>query len=139
MNEARIGFNRIAISFNANKLASASTYGINNGVVLPIALPQITVTDLALNFGGPSGFPQGRFVTTGVFSDTLNYLIGKHSIKVGGEFRRFEGNNFSQTPGTINFTTTANFIAGLANTFAGNSSNVVSRIFDSAAAGFRTG
>ena len=136
VNEARIGFNRIAISFNANLLASASTYGINNGVALPIALPQITVTDLALNFGGPSGFPQGRFVTTGVFSDTLNYLVGKHSIKVGGEFRRFEGNNFSQTAGTINFTTTANFIAGLANTFSGNSSNVVSRIFDSAAAGF---
>ncbi len=136
VNEARIGFNRIAISFNGNFLGQSSTYGINNGVNLPLGLPQITVTDLALNFGGPSGFPQGRFVTTGVFSDTLNYIVGKHSIKVGGEFRRFEGNNFSQTAGTINFTTTANFVAGLANTFTGNASNVVSRIFDSSAAGF---
>ncbi len=136
VNEARIGFNRIAISFNENFTGLSSAYGINNGVTLPLGLPQISVTDLGLNFGGPSGFPQGRFVTTGVFSDTLNYLIGKHSIKVGGEFRRFEGNNFSETAGTVNFTTTANFINGLANTFSGNASNVVSRIFDSSAAGF---
>jgi hypothetical protein len=136
VNEARIGFNRIAIAFNQNFTGLSSTYGIDNGVSRPIGLPQITVSDLALNFGGPSGFPQGRFVTTGVFSDTLNYLVGKHSIKLGGEFRRFEGNNFSQTAGTITFTTTANFIAGIANSFTGNASNVVSRIFDSAAAGF---
>ncbi len=136
VNEARLGFNRIAISFNQNFSALSSTYGIDNGVTRPIGIPQITVTDLALNFGGPSGFPQGRFVTTGVLSDTLNYLVGKHSIKVGGEFRRFEGNNFSQTAGTITFTTTTNFINGTANSFTGNGSNVVSRIFDSAAAGF---
>ncbi len=136
VNEARFGFNRIAISFNENFLGLASGYGIDNGVMLPLGVPQITVTDLNLNFGGPSGFPQGRFVTTGVVSDTLNYTVGKHSIKAGGEFRRFEGNNFSETAGTINFTTTASFIAGSANTFTGNASNVVSRIFDSAVAGF---
>ena len=89
VNEARIGFNRIAISFNENFLGQSSTYGISNGVALPLGLPQISVTDLNLNFGGPSGFPQGRFVTTGVFSDTLNYIVAKHSIKIGGEFRRF--------------------------------------------------
>lgn len=136
VNEARIGFNRIAIAFNENFLGTASSFGISNGVTLPLGLPQISVTDLNLNFGGPSGFPQGRFVTTGVFSDTLNYQIGKHSLKMGGEFRRFEGNNFSETAGTINFTTTPNFIAGLANTFTANASNVKSRIFDSAAAAF---
>jgi len=137
VNEARIGFNRIAISFNENFLGLSSTYGIDNGVTsLPLGLPQISVSDIGLNFGGPSGFPQGRFVTTGVFSDTLNYLVGKHSIKVGGEFRRFEGNNFSETAGTINFATTPAFLQGLANTFSANPTNVVSRIFDSAAAGF---
>jgi hypothetical protein len=136
VNEARVGFNRIAISFNENFLGTSSTYGINNGVTAPLGLPQITVSDLGLNFGGPSGFPQGRFVTTGVFSDTLNILKGKHAIKVGSEYRRFEGNNFSQTAGTIAFANTANFANGLANTFSGNSSNVVSRIFDNSAAGF---
>src|SRR5205085_8498269 len=112
VNEARFGFNRIAISFVDSFNAVSSDYGIPNGVTAPIGLPQITVNDLGLNFGGPSGFPQGRFVTTGVLSDTLTYLKGKHSIKTGGEFRRFDGNNYSSTAGTVNFTTTTNFING---------------------------
>ncbi len=136
VNEARLGFNRIAIGFNSNTPANASDYGLNTGVAASLALPQITVSDLGLNFGGPSGFPQGRFVTTGVFSDTLSYLVGKHTIRTGGEFRRFNGNNFSRTPGTINFTNTANFINGLANTFTSNPGNVTNRIFISAVAGF---
>jgi hypothetical protein len=137
VNEARLGFNRIAINFADSFTAVSSDYGIPNGVTAGIGLPQISVTDLGLNFGGPSGFPQGRFVTTGVFSDTLNYLKSKHSLKVGGEFRRFIGDNFSNTAGTVNFTTTANFIAGGANTYAANSVNPVSnRIFISAVAAF---
>ncbi len=137
VNEARFGFNRIAINFADSFNAVSSDYGIPNGVTAAIGLPQISVTDLGLNFGGPSGFPQGRFVTTGVLSDTVNYLKSKHSIKIGGEFRRFEGNNFQNTAGTVNFTTTANFIAGGANTYTANSINPVnSRIFISAVAAF---
>jgi hypothetical protein len=137
VNEARFGFNRIAINFTDNFNVVSSDYGIPNGVTAAIGLPQISVTDLGLNFGGPSGFPQGRFVTTGVFSDTLNYLRSKHSIKVGGEFRRFIGDNFQNTAGTVNFTTTPNFIAGLANQFTANSVNPVnSRIFISAVGAF---
>jgi hypothetical protein len=137
VNEARFGFNRIAINFADSFNAVSSDYGIPNGVTAPIGLPQITVSDLGLNFGGPSGFPQGRFVTTGVFSDTVTYLKGKHAIKTGGEFRRFEGNNFQNTAGTVNFTTTPNFIAGGANTYTANSINPVnSRIFISAVAAF---
>jgi hypothetical protein len=139
VNEGRLGFNRIAINFADKFLAVSSDYGIPNGVTAAIGLPQMTVTDLGLNFGGPSGFPQGRFVTTYVLSDTLSYLKSKHSIKIGGEFRRFQGNNFSNTAGTVNFTTTNNFIAGLANTYSANSINPVSsRIFISAVAGFVT-
>jgi hypothetical protein len=137
VNEARLGFNRIAINFADSFNAVSSDYGIPNGVTAAIGLPQITVNDLGLNFGGPSGFPQGRFVTTGVLSDTLNYLKSKHSIKVGGEFRRFIGDNFQNTAGTVTFTTTPNFINGLASTFTANSVNPVnSRIFISAVAAF---
>jgi hypothetical protein len=137
VNEARFGFNRIAINFADSFTGVSSDFGIPNGVTAAIGLPQITVTDLGLNFGGPSGFPQGRFVTTGVLSDTTNYLKNKHSIKVGGEFRRFIGDNFQNTAGTVNFTTTPNFINGLANTFTANSVNPVnSRIFISAVAAF---
>lgn len=136
VNEARLGFNRIAISFVPNTNYVASNFGINNGVSAPIGLPQISVSDIGLNFGGPSGFPQGRFDTTGVVSDTLSYIHGKHTFKVGGEFRRFIGSSFTQTAGTINFDTTANFIAGEANSFTVTPSNVTNRIFIGAAAGF---
>jgi len=139
VNEGRLGFNRIAINFADSFNAVSSDYGIPNGVTAPIGLPQISVTDLGLNFGGPSGFPQGRFVTTYVLSDTVSYLKSKHSIKIGGEFRRFQGNNFSNTAGTVNFTTTANFINGLTNTYTANSVNPVSnRIFISSVAAFVT-
>ena len=63
VNEARLGFNRIAISFVPNTPENPLNFGIQNGVAYNNALPQITVQDIGLNFGGPSGFPQGRFDT----------------------------------------------------------------------------
>src|SRR5262249_5733705 len=120
-----------------NFLALSSDYGIPNGTTQSIGLPQMSVTDLGLNFGGPSGFPQGRFVTTGVLSDTLTIVRGRHTIKTGGEFRRFIGSNFSNTAGVINFSNTTNFINGFANTYSANGVNPVSnRIFISAVGGF---
>jgi hypothetical protein len=100
------------------------------------ALPQITVQDISLNFGGPSGFPQGRFDTTGVFSDTLSWNRGKHTIKMGGEFRRFVGDSFAQTPGILTFSSTTNFINGIANSFSVTPSQVNSRIFENATGAF---
>ena len=136
VNEARLGFNRIAISFQPNNAQDPTQFGLNTGVPFNQGLPQITISDLALNFGGPAGFPQGRFVTTGIFSDTLTLTRGKHSIKTGGEFRRFVGSNFNQDTGTISFSSTANFIAGGANSFAVTPSRVASRLFIGSAAGF---
>jgi hypothetical protein len=136
VNEARLGFNRIAISFVPNTPENPLNYGIQNGVTYNAALPQITVQDIGLNFGGPSGFPQGRFDTAGVFSDTLSWNFGKHAIKAGGEFRRAIGDSFSQTPGTVTFSTTANFIAGIASAFSVTPTQVTSRVFENAAGGF---
>ncbi|HLH34196.1 MAG TPA: carboxypeptidase regulatory-like domain-containing protein [Alloacidobacterium sp.] len=136
VNEGRIGFNRVAISFSPNTPLDAASYGIQNGVAAPIGLPQITVSDIGLNFGGPSGFPQGRFDTTLVASDTLTKISGNHTFKFGGEFRRFIGSNFAQTPGTLTFTTTSNFIAGQANSFTVTPTNVTNRIFISSVGGF---
>ena len=132
VNEARIGFNRIAISFVPATPANPLAYGIQNGVSYNAALPQITVQDIGLNFGGPSGFPQGRFDTTGVFSDTLSWNVGKHTIKTGGEYRRFISDSFSQTPGTITFSSTTNFINGIASSFAVTPTQVTSRVFENA-------
>jgi Carboxypeptidase regulatory-like domain len=136
VNEARLGFNRIAIAFVPNTPENPSSYGIQNGVTYNNALPQITVQDLNLNFGGPSAFPQGRFDTTGIFSDTLSWTLGKHTIRTGGEFRRFIGDSYSQTAGTLTFNTTANFANGLATAFTVTPQQVSSRIFENAVGGF---
>lgn len=136
VNEARLGFNRIAIAFSPKTVFNPSTYGISTGVAGGLGLPQISVTGFNFNFGGPSGFPQGRYDTSGVLSDTLSYLYGKHSIKTGGEFRRVVGDNFSADPGTLTFSSVSNFINGQVNTFTITPSRVTSRIFVNSAAGF---
>jgi hypothetical protein len=136
VNEGRLGFNRIAISFVPNTAANPLNYGIQNGVAYNNALPQITVQDIGLNFGGPSGFPQGRFDTAGIFSDTLSWSLGRHTLKMGGEFRRFVGDSFAQTPGTLTFSSTANFINGSASSFNVTPTQVNSRIFANAAGAF---
>ena len=136
VNEARIGFSRIAIAFVPSTPANPLNYGIQTGVAYNNALPFITVQDLGLEFGGPSGFPQGRFDTTGVFSDTLTWNVGKHSVRAGGEYRRVISDSFSQTPGTITFSNTTDFIDGLASSFSVTPTQVTSRVFVNAAAGF---
>lgn len=136
VNEARLGFSRIAISFVPNTPENPLNFGIQNGVAYNNALPQMTVQDIGLNFGGPSGFPQGRFDTTGVFSDTLSWNHGRHTVKAGGEYRRFIGSSFAQTPGTLTFSSTANFINGLATAFTVTPTQVTSRIFSNAVGAF---
>jgi hypothetical protein len=129
VNEARLGFNRINITFTPNAQLNPADFGINNGVNAPIGLPQINIAGGNFNIGGPQNFPQGRADTTVVFSDTLSYLRGNHSFRFGGEFRRFYNNNFTLDSGLFTFTDTVdadgnlistgmdNFIAGTANAF----------------------
>ena len=129
VNEARLGFNRIAISFTPQFSADPASYGINDGVTQAIGLPQIQVAAAGLTLGGPAGLPQGRFDTTGVFSDTLNYLKGKHSFKFGGEFRRFINDNYNADTGFIRFNTMATFLNDQASFFSVTPGNRPSRIF----------
>jgi Carboxypeptidase regulatory-like domain/TonB dependent receptor len=105
VNEARLGFNRIAIAFNPANLTSPSSVGINDGLTGNVGLPQTTLSDIGLTFGGPSGFPQGRDDTTGVLSDTLTMLKGRHTLKFGGEFRRYLVASFAANIGTLTYTT----------------------------------
>ncbi len=117
-NEARLGFNRINITFTPNLQVNPADFGINNGINQEIGLPQISITGFNFNIGGPAGFPQGRADTTVVVSDTLNYLRGNHSFKFGGEGRRFYNNNFTLDTGTFTFPNVNSFIAGNANSFS---------------------
>ncbi|HYW69767.1 MAG TPA: TonB-dependent receptor [Pyrinomonadaceae bacterium] len=116
VNEARAGFNRFSSATRPGAQLNPADFGINNGINQPIGLPQISVAG-SLNFGGPSINPSGRGDTTFVISDVVSYLLGRHSLRFGGEFRQFLNNNFRQATGTFNFPTVASFIADNANAF----------------------
>ena len=117
-NEARLGFNRINITFTPNLQVNPLDFNIREGLTQPLGLPQLSITGFNFNIGGPAGFPQGRADTTLVVSDTLNYLRGNHSFKFGGEARRFYNNNFTLDTGAFAFPNVASFISGTANSFA---------------------
>ena len=82
---------------------------------LPVALPTITVQGIGLVIGGPADTGRGILTATG--ADTLTVLKGRHSFKIGGEFRPSSSNNFSTNNGTFTFASAAAFVAGTANAF----------------------
>jgi hypothetical protein len=132
VNEARLGFNRIHITFTPVFAANPTTYGISNGITTDVGLPQISISSLGLTFGGPSGEPQGRGDTLGVLSDTFSLLRGKHSFRFGGEFRRFINSNFSGDTSSFSFTTLTNFLNDEPSTFSVTPGTRPSRVFTSA-------
>jgi hypothetical protein len=115
VNEARVGFNRIYITFAPNVAVDPTTFGINDGITRPVALPAITVGGIGMTIGGP-GY-SGRGIMTGTFADAVSILKGRHSIKVGGEFRPSFSNNFATASGTFSFANVNSFLAGTANGF----------------------
>jgi len=134
-NEARLGFNRIAIAFNPSNLISPASVGLVDGLTGNVGLPQTTITDLSLVFGGPSGFPQGRDTTTGVLSDTLTIQKGKHTIKTGGEFRRYLLYSFTGNIGTLTLSQ-ANLAADVSPVFSIQPNIIDYRIYADAAGAF---
>ena len=117
LNEAR--FSRSDLEGNTVNVAqlNPADFGIRNGVVRPIGLPQITVAG-GLSFGGPFQFPQGRRDGFNLFTDTVSGRRGRHSLKIGGEYRHFDNENFSEGTGSVNFPSVAAFLAGTANAFS---------------------
>jgi len=127
VNDFRFGLNRIFITFDPNARLNPAAFGINNGVNTDLGLPQINIQG-SVNFGGPSGFPQGRADTVFVYSDTLSKLAGRHSLKFGGEVRRFHNNNFSRDTGVMVFTGFDKFEIGSANSYTMTQGGVFSGV-----------
>jgi hypothetical protein len=136
VNEARFGISRLRPDYVPAFLGNPADYGINNGIDLPVGLPEITISSISLTIGGPSAYPQYRGDTTGVLSDTLSILRGKHYIKIGGEYRRFISSNLTGNTGTFTFATPATFLADQANAFKVTQGFPPSRIFVNAVNGF---
>ena len=132
VNEARFGLNRIFITFTPSFKANPTTYGISNGVTANIGLPQITVSNINLTFGGPAADPQGRGDTLGVLSDTFSLLKGNHSFRLGGEYRRFINSNFSGDTSRFTFLNLQAFLNDEPTTFVVTPGSQASRIFTSA-------
>jgi hypothetical protein len=118
VNEFGFGLNRLEAATKPNAQLNPAEFGINNGINELLGLPQISVAGGNLNFGGPSPQPSGRGNTSFAFSDSLILLRGRHSLKLGGEFRQFLNNNFRHGTGAFNFPTVAAFIAGTADSFS---------------------
>ena len=134
-NEARLGFNRIAIAFNPANTISPASLGIVDGLTGNVGIPQTVISDIGFSIGGPSGFPQGRDTTTGVLSDTVTMLKGGHQIKWGGEFRRYLLYSFAGNIGSMTLTS-ANLAADVTPVFAIQPNIIDYRIYADAAAGF---
>jgi outer membrane receptor protein involved in Fe transport len=132
INEVRSGFNRQFGTNTPNAQLNPADFGIRNGITQPIGLPQIDIAGGALDFGGPSNFPSGRGDTTLVVGDTLSGVYGRHSLKVGGEYRQFLNNNFRTASGSLGFPSVAAFLAGTANSFSGTLGNQSSSIAEGA-------
>ena len=100
-----------------------------------VGMPQTTISDVGFTVGGPSGFPQGRDTTTGVLSDTVTMLKGKHQIKWGGEFRRYLLYSFAGNIGSMTLTS-ANLAADVTPVFSIQPNIIDYRIYADAAAAF---
>jgi Carboxypeptidase regulatory-like domain/TonB dependent receptor len=117
LNEARFGRSTgYAIAWPGAELNPAD-FGIRNGLARPIGLPHMIVAG-GLNFGGPPTYPAGRDDVSYVFTDTLSYVSGRHSVRLGGEFRHFFNESFEEGTGAFNFPTVEAFLAGTANAFS---------------------
>jgi len=95
MNEFRASFSRKNLAFPEND-PNAST---------------VLIT-AAFNIGGLNNFPQGRIQNTLQFQNIATYLAGRHSWKMGVDFRRLSMTDTqgADTKGTWRFDTLADFI-----------------------------
>src|SRR5262249_35903807 len=110
LNEVRFGRNPLSGTATPVASLNPADYGIRDGSERPIGLPQIVVAG-GLNSGGPSGFPTGRDDTSYILADTVTRVSGRHSMRMGGESRRFLNENFTEGTGLFNFPSVPAFLA----------------------------
>ncbi len=116
-NTVRLGFNRIHLIFTPTALDPADfNITLPDGAPVGVGIPNIVVTG-AMQFGGPTGEPQGRGDTTVALNDTLSWLKGRHTFAFGGEIRRAYNNNIAENVGSFTFTSMTNFLADSSSAF----------------------
>ena len=130
INEVRFGYSRYRTSFSSlNANFDPTTIRLNFGTG-KLGLPEFDFTNIE-NLGA-IGFsvPRGRTSQTYQILDNLTWLRGKHTLKVGGEFRRAAIENFNDNVerGIFQFTAGNGFdpdpvVDSLVNFYTGGTSN----------------
>ena len=93
-----------------------SSYGRSAPVFTPFVnnagKPEIEFGDGTAYFGTDTILPQGRIQNTYENQDIVTHVIGRHTLKFGGEYDRVQANSFfdSNINGTLTFLTLQNFL-----------------------------
>ena len=137
-NQFRVGYNRFWQQVvQADHNTDPTTYGLNTGVTDPtnFGMPEIRISGFVQHtLGGNQSWP--LYTTpnyTLQFTDSATYVIGKHNLKFGGEFRTGGTDNLRNTfgSGEIRFSDLESFTTGDVRSrggnfvFVGNSQRIV--------------
>jgi hypothetical protein len=108
LNQVTFGVNYFLQTFNdADQNYNPSTVGLNLGLspgIIAAGAPSIIFTGVVFDQVGATQ-PSGRTDVTGHVTDNLHWTIGRHALKLGGEFRHANVNQlyFSSSRGTFTF------------------------------------
>ena len=84
LNEFRVSYGRENVEFGGNTIGT-----VPNQQDVGNALTNVAFEDPSLlSFGPPTNMPEGRVVNTYQLQDNLEYVLGKHQLKMGGNFTR---------------------------------------------------
>ncbi len=96
INEVRFGYSRYRTSFTSkDQVDPLSAYGIDFGTG-KLGLPEIDFGGVFDNLGTTAfSVPRGRTSQSYQILDNLTWLHGRHTLKVGGEYRRASISSFN--------------------------------------------
>jgi outer membrane receptor protein involved in Fe transport len=114
VNQARFGYTRLRNTSTPEEPFTAAELGITNPLrnLFP-GMPTLIVTGL-FTLGSSPFADQSSRVNTFSAGDTLSILSGSHHLRMGGEYRRSQGNFFFNafTRGQIMFASFKDFLIG---------------------------
>lgn len=114
VNEFRVNYSRLRVNFGGG------TGGIDTPTNAPQALTNINMPTGFLAFGIPNNLPQARINDNYQFLDNFSVSLGKHSLKMGVDFkRRLTDSNFLPNQnGSFTFRTLTKFFNNTPDTVA---------------------
>jgi Carboxypeptidase regulatory-like domain len=134
LNTARLSFSRTA----AHRTSPSDLTGPQYSFVPGRSIGNISIGGIT-GFGPATGTPSVQTQNIITFSDDLNYIHGKHSLKFGtlvNNYRQYVLNN-AGISGSISFSNLANFLLGRTNTYAaGTPGSIMDRTYQFFTLGF---